>query len=71
MDCIKENKRLAQETLNHSVNCLTMSLPKLYEVIYVNMDKWTSVSYRIFKILRIVSKKKKGKGIFSSPGPTE
>lgn len=48
-----------------------MSLPKLYEVIYVNMDKWTSVSYRIFKILRIVSKKKKGKGMFSSPGPTE
>ena len=47
-----------------------MSLPKLYEVIYVNMDKWTSVSYRIFKILRIVSKKK-GKGMFSSPGPTE
>ena len=48
-----------------------MSLPKLYEVIYVNMDKWTSVSYRIFKILRIVSKKKKGKGMFSLPGPTE
>ena len=37
----------------------------------MNMDKWTSVSYRIFKILRIVSEKKKGKGMFSSPGPTE